>query len=592
MINPYSKISLWFCFVLMIWTGFFFYPRWNQSKTESTISWDVSGYYMYLPAIVIYHDLKEFGFLDSMIQKYGPTPDPQQIHVTQEGKKVFKYSGGQALMMAPFFFIAHGYALLSGQYPADGFSFPYQLGIGLGMWIYAFIGLWLLRRFLLYTFSDLVTGIVLLLLVFGSNFLNYSSIDQAMTHQVLFTIYVGILLLSRKYHEESPNAKYLGWIGVLCGIAVWIRPTEIIALLIPLAWHIRNISTCRQQMQAWLKSPQKLLILFLPVCLFFFIQMLYWKIYSGHWLMYSYGNQGFSWLSPHIRDFLINFRSGWLLYCPLMILALPAVFIMLFRTKNGLVFFIFIALAFYITTAWDVWDYGGGSGRAMVQYYPAISIALASLIQFVLRKKLALLLILFCVPAVYINLWWTYQAHAGTIQVSQASKQYYLKTIGRWSIDPEYNKLLDNNYIHEKSITVESLIYINTLDSDTANYIVQEAGNPCIRLDAYHDKTKEYPCSTWTNRPRIIRASALFWCQEKEWDVWKQTQFIVRFFRKNIEIQSHMIRIFRFLNAGEKKRIWLDAQCPEAFDVISISFWNANSPNQIWIDDLKILKIE
>ncbi len=122
-INPYSKISLWFCFVLMIWTGFFFYPRWNQSKTESTISWDVSGYYMYLPAIFIYHDLKEFGFLDSMIQKYGPTPDPQQIHVTQEGKKVLKYSGGQALMMAPFFFIAHGYALLSGQYPADGFSF-------------------------------------------------------------------------------------------------------------------------------------------------------------------------------------------------------------------------------------------------------------------------------------------------------------------------------------------------------------------------------------------------------------------------------------------------------------------------------------
>jgi hypothetical protein len=45
MINPYSKISLWFCFVLMIWTGFYFYPRWNQSKTESTISWDVSGYY-------------------------------------------------------------------------------------------------------------------------------------------------------------------------------------------------------------------------------------------------------------------------------------------------------------------------------------------------------------------------------------------------------------------------------------------------------------------------------------------------------------------------------------------------------------------
>jgi len=58
----FSKISLWFCFILLSVIALFYYPKWNKETTEATISWDVSGYYWYLPAFLIYDDLKQIGF--------------------------------------------------------------------------------------------------------------------------------------------------------------------------------------------------------------------------------------------------------------------------------------------------------------------------------------------------------------------------------------------------------------------------------------------------------------------------------------------------------------------------------------------------
>ena len=41
-----------------------------------------------------------------------------------------------------------------------------------------------------------------------------------------------------------------------------------------------------------------------------FIQLAYWKYASGEWLVYSYEDQGFSWLKPHLYEgiFQLSFR--------------------------------------------------------------------------------------------------------------------------------------------------------------------------------------------------------------------------------------------------------------------------------------------
>ena len=128
----------------MLAVAFFYYPKWNKAGTEATLSWDVSGYYMYLPALFIYQDVKQLSFGDSIIRKYYPTPDFQQaFHHAPSGNKVLKYSCGQAVAMLPFFLIGHAIAGVT-DHPSDGFSKPYQVSIGVGMLLYTLIGMYFL----------------------------------------------------------------------------------------------------------------------------------------------------------------------------------------------------------------------------------------------------------------------------------------------------------------------------------------------------------------------------------------------------------------------------------------------------------------
>ena len=64
-----SRIAYWICAALIVATSFLYYPKWEQPDTEATLSWDVSGYYFYLPAIFIYQDLKQLSFKDQILQQ-------------------------------------------------------------------------------------------------------------------------------------------------------------------------------------------------------------------------------------------------------------------------------------------------------------------------------------------------------------------------------------------------------------------------------------------------------------------------------------------------------------------------------------------
>jgi hypothetical protein len=130
-----------------------YYPNYIQGGLEATISWDVSGYYWYLPAIFIYKDLKGLNFSDSIRNANGCSPDNQQITNLPNGSKVLKYSSGMAVQYLPFFLLAHLVAKPLG-YLADGFSTPYQLAMQLGALLMCLLGLWYLRKLLLEYYKD------------------------------------------------------------------------------------------------------------------------------------------------------------------------------------------------------------------------------------------------------------------------------------------------------------------------------------------------------------------------------------------------------------------------------------------------------
>jgi len=98
-----SILSLIFSYLLIAFFSLIYYPKYKAPQAEATLGWDVSGYYMYLPAAFIYQDLKKVEFRDEIMKAYEPTPDFQQAYPYKNGNWVMKYSMGQAVMYLPFF---------------------------------------------------------------------------------------------------------------------------------------------------------------------------------------------------------------------------------------------------------------------------------------------------------------------------------------------------------------------------------------------------------------------------------------------------------------------------------------------------------
>ncbi len=577
--NAVSTYALMICYGIMIWTAFVFYPRWEKGGTEATLSWDVSGYYMYLPALFIYQDIKHCGFQESIIKQYGPSPTfDQAFKHGESGNLVMKYSAGQACVMLPFFVIGHLWASNSAIYPADGFSFPYQLSIGVGMFLIALIGLFFLRRILLVYFKDSTTAIVLLLLVMGTNYLNYTCIDQAMTHNVLFTIYTILIWLCIRFYKRH-KFSYALLIGMLCGFATLTRPTEIIALSIPILWGVVTWSDLKNRIHYLFTDYKKILLAVFAFIAIVFIQLVYWRYVTGNWLVYSYQEQGFSWLHPHLKNYLFSYKSGWLRYCPMMALPFIGLLLMLRSGANRFAIILYTAISLYITSAWDLWDYGGTAGRAMVQHYVVLAFPLAVLIAFIQQKKWLMFIFyptvhLFC----YLNIWWVYQAHIGGADVALATKEYYWKVVGRWHIDEDVNKLLDNPHRFEGTPKAPDLLCKQFSPNDTIK---------SITLDAEHQHAVGAKFNS--SRHNWIRAFATFESAEKEWNIWSQCQFIIAFYNSDKLVQTNFIRVFRFLNSDEIKTIYLDARPPKEWSNAEIQFWNAGSDKKITIRNIRVI---
>lgn len=588
-----SKLALFTCILVLLCTAFFFYPRWERRGTEATLSWDVSGYYMYLPAVFIYKDIKKCTFHTEILKRYGPTPDFQQAFIhPPSGNYVMKYTLGQALLMLPWFLLGHFWVLMSGGFPADGFSPPYQQVIGIGMLMYAIPGLFFLRKILLRYFSDKTVALTLLILVIGTNYLNYAAIDQGMTHSALFTIYVLIIWNTIQFYE-SITIKRVLTIGGLCGLATLVRPTEIISLLIPLFWGLNQYKQVPDRLnlikQNISKAPAFLLAFGLPV----FLQLLYWKLAAGEWVVYSYQDQGFSWLHPNVDLYLFSFKCGWLRYCPMMFLSFAGLWALYKYKINRIAVFLVIFLSLYIVTAWDIWDYGGTAGRAMVQYYPILLFPIAALIKSVHDSKymqwaLYPIVLLFA----YLNIWWTINAHGGPLQFANADSKYYWNNVGRWPTVEKSPKILESDVKYDGVLHNPEIIYENNFEGDNSENKVLIEGNPMVQLNKKLQFTPLYRIKNNGASKRWVRATAKFNSPELEQDHWKQTQFIVLFYQGEKEIQRSMIRVQNFMTKGVQKALYLDAKCPDKWTELCVSFWNAEGDKPIYIDDVNVVAFD
>lgn len=586
-----SKAALLLSCLLVLGTGVLYYPKWQQKGTEATISWDVFGYYLYLPATFIYGDLKQLSFRDKILQRYQPTPDFQQAYRHASGNFVIKYPAGQALLYSPFFMAGHLIAKKT-RYLNDGFSYPYQLCIGLGMLLIACIGLWVSRKLLLYYFSDAATASTLLVIAAGTNYLNYAAIDGAMTHNSLFTLYALLLWQIIAFYQR-PTIMRAALLGLIAGVMALTRPTEILACIVIFAWGIGGLADLKSRIRFWLCKPTFLFSFVVVLLAIGSLQLFYWKYVSGQWVVYSY-EEGFDWLHPHWWDGWFSAKGGWLLYSPVLLLIFPG-FLFLYRNQSNVFWpsFIFFLLFAYLCVAWQNWWYGGSLGiRAMVQSYPVLAFPLAAFFQWALGAKYVFRSILatFLSSCVVYNLWLTHQAHKGGLLRPGEMTAAYLKAIFlRNEVAPETIFLLDNTQqLCEPPVRTQE-VYQNNFETDTSVATVLYQNSRRLIVNAEQQFSPEINLQLPRGTSGWLRASALFVAPQKEWTTWRMCQLIIKFYNGEHVVQHNMIRVFRLLQAGEEKRLYVDARIPDnRFDRVAVYLWNADSRETVFMDDLQV----
>jgi hypothetical protein len=162
-------------------------------------------------------------------------------------------------------------------------------------------------------------------------------------------------------------------------------------------------------------------------------QFLYWKATTGSYLFFSYGDERFYFGNPHIIAGLFGYRKGWLLYTPIMIMALIGIILMKPRQNPfSIGLYLFIPLNIYIIVSWWCWWYGGGFGnRPFIDSYPLLALGLATLFHEVSKNRIALsITTLVSVLLFSLNIFQNYQYHYGSIHWDSMTKDAYWDSAG------------------------------------------------------------------------------------------------------------------------------------------------------------------
>lgn len=415
----------------------------------SILTWDVFGYYLYLPATFIHGDpaLRDPAWLQQVFEQYQPSSTLYQIYPLHEGGNVIKYSSGMALLNLPAFLIAHAICLFTG-INADGFTTPYQFAWTISGLLYTAAGLWIMRKVLLKFFNDRITSLLLILLVLGTNYFQLTAFDGYITHNYLFTLFAFILWFTIKWHEKPAMSTAIA-LGISIGLAVLTRPNEMVIMLIPLLWNVFNRISLQEKFRLISKNYLQISATGAVIVIIGSVQLIYWKYTTGNWIFYSYNNagEGFDFSHPYLLQVLFSFRKGWFVYTPLMLFTVAG-FYFLWKSKREVFWpsFLYFIINLYIVSSWTCWWYAGGSysQRALLSSYAVLLLPLGYLIDFVnsksktIRYSFAVVLGLL----VLLNLFQTWQWVHGIIDRTRMSRNYYFAVFAKTSVSEDDRKLL------------------------------------------------------------------------------------------------------------------------------------------------------
>ena len=460
----------------------FSYHNWTRDTgpERGVIKWDVISYYAYLPATFIYKDIG----LDFASEKGFKNDNKFWFQKTEIGKNIIITSMGVSYMYAPFFFMAHALAPVFDE-PRDGFHSIYQFFLVFSALFYVIIGLFFLKKVLLRFFSLKVTALTLIAVGIGTNLYHYGTHEAAMSHAYSFSLIAVFIWLVIRWYEDP-----LWWrtalLGMVYGLIVLIRPSNVVLLVILVLWGVTGWKDLVQRLLFLARKFPRVLLMVVCFIIPWIPQFLYWKEMTGSLLYNSYDQVGsaFYFDYPHIFHFLMSFRSGWFVYTPLMLIACFG-FAPLFAKLKGAFYalLLYLVLMIYLLSSWWSWWYGGSFGiRAMVDIYAVMAIPLAAFISWAMgRKELwRYPAIAFVGLLILLNIFQTWQYSKGLIHWIGMTRETYQLTFlrikdpyGYWQNLAMPDVELARKGIYVNYWTGETYDELKAMDPDEARVMIE-----------------------------------------------------------------------------------------------------------------------
>lgn len=491
-----------FVFIIIVAAGFY-----HHYGSAEIITWDVYGYYIYLPAIFQFNDTAQFLFAFDHLEQYNISSSLYQI-VDAEGVKSPIYTMGMALVYLPFYLLAQLVAIIFPGIPADGLSAPYQWSIIFCSWFYSGMGLYYARKLLLQLkLKDSVIGITLPAIFLGTNYFHYATYENGMPHTYLMTLYIILCYQTIRWHLK-PDLRTAAGIGLVTGILFLIRPSEIVALVIPLGYGIFNGLSLLIKYNKIRIHISHFFIAFLVFTLMIFLQLMFWKVNLGVWVFNGYAGHHFDFLSPHIFDGLFSYRKGWLVYTPMAILALWGLTRIWKIDKRWFwVIIIYTILNIYIVLSWHIWWYASSFGmRALIQSFGVLIIPFAFFVEHFSNKKSMYKFILTAGISILIvfNQFQDWQYRNKILLKDEMTRTYYWKVFGKMTKDLQDRKYidLDEIYAGNKTQTLTLLDYRSPVGTDT---ILPNDFGYTFRMEMKDSELKE---GDWVNVSILVSQSS------------------------------------------------------------------------------------
>ncbi len=374
-INVRRAILAGIIFIILV--SFFTYVKYHRyhQGLSIVVSADAQGYHQYLTALFIHHDIFE--------QPYS--------FVLEDGRFFNKYNYGVAFLQLPFFLASHAIAEIFNL-PAEGNLTVYIVGVILSGVLYTFLGLLILFGLLRRKFSPTTTWITLTIIFLGTNLVFYAYREPGMSHVYAFFLVALFINAVHQYYDQ-PGFKPALLMGLSLGLLAVIRLPHILIGLYLILFRVSTVKDLRKNLHFLKSYWTPLLVIPFFIILFYIPQMLYWHALTGNYFVnpydYSLVDEGFSnWKNPEIGVVLFGPRGGWLVYSPLLLLALAGAVWQTLKKEGSpwLVLFIVVVTTYLYGSWWSPTLACSFGHRGFVDLYALLALPLAWIIQKIVRS--------------------------------------------------------------------------------------------------------------------------------------------------------------------------------------------------------------